>query len=579
MSQEPKKEFFISYNKADITWAEWIAWELEAAGHLTILQAWDFRPGFNFALRMNQALKEAERILAVLSPEYLAAEFTQSEWATGFGKDPKGEKGLLLPVRVKDCSLEGVLQHIVYIDLVNLGEEAARSELLNGVRTERAKPRVKPSFPGATRPPSRRSVFPGTLPAVWNVPHQRNQHFLGREPLLEGLHAALRSGGEGERRQALYGVGGVGKTQVAVEYAYRYAGDYSFVWWLRAEEPAVLAADYAGMYGKLEMPPADAKDPKYVNDEVRRALEGRDGWLLVFDNAVRPEDVLEYLPGGGHVIITSRAAGWGGAGVAEREVEPLSDEAAADFLLKRTPERTAAAALAAALGNLPLALDQAAAYAAQAGLSLAGYLELFRALGPEVAARTTGAEEYPPALAMPFYTLFGRLQAESPAAAELLNLCAFLAPDQVPLEVLKEVGAYLHPALALSASNPETLSALAFTLQDYSLAKVRGGRFLTFHHLVQAAARDRLDDDAKRMWAGTAVRLFQHALTLDEAVYGPDHPGVVTDLNNLGAALQNLGDLDGARIIFERALRILRDALGEDHPSTLLAKEKLEGLK
>ncbi|MBC7930021.1 MAG: toll/interleukin-1 receptor domain-containing protein, partial [Rubrivivax sp.] len=101
MQQESKKQFFISYNKADLTWAEWIAWELEAAGYAAILQAWDFRPGFNFALRMQQASKEAERVIAVLSPDYLTAEFTQPEWAVAFGKDPKGEKGLLLPIRVR----------------------------------------------------------------------------------------------------------------------------------------------------------------------------------------------------------------------------------------------------------------------------------------------------------------------------------------------------------------------------------------------------------------------------------------------------------------------------------------------
>ncbi|HJQ32012.1 MAG TPA: TIR domain-containing protein [Pyrinomonadaceae bacterium] len=337
MGQESKKQFFISYNKADITWAEWIAWELEEAGYATILQAWDFRPGFNFAIRMNQALKEAERVVAVLSPEYLAAEFTQSEWATGFGKDPKGEKGLLLPIRVKECDLEGLLQQIVYIDLVNLEEATARTTLLDGVKTDRAKPPVKPRFPGASQSAALPSVFPGNLPMLWNVPHQRNPYFIGREDLIGDLHADLNSGRAGSRAQTVYGSGAVGKTQVAIEYAYRHAGEYDIVWWLRSEEPAVLAADYAGMYGKLGLLPADTNDQGYMNETVRRALEARDRWLLVFDNAVRAEDLLDYVPrgGGGHVLVTSRNAGWDAVG-AEREVEPLSADDAAEFLFKKT---------------------------------------------------------------------------------------------------------------------------------------------------------------------------------------------------------------------------------------------------
>ena len=179
-------------------------------------------------------------------------------------------------------------------------------------------------------------------------------------------------------------------------------------------------------------------------------------------------------------------------------------------------ERAAAAALAEALGNLPLALEQAAAYATRAGLSLADYLGLFRASRPEVEARATGSEEYPPALATTFDISFTRLQTESPAAAELLTLCAFLAPDEVPLEILKDGAGHLPPALAAAAADPEALAALAATLQTYALAKVRGGSFLTLHHFVQAAARDRLSEDDRKTWAGTAVHLMNAAFPYED---------------------------------------------------------------
>lgn len=332
--QEAKKHFFISYNKADITWAEWIAWELEREGYATTIQAWDFRPGFNFATMMQQKLKTADRIIAVLSKDYLESDYTQSEWNTAYLKDPKGEKGILLPVRIGACDPEALLQGIVHIDLVGLDEEAARAELLEGVKTERAKPPVKPIFPGASRQPAQPSVFPGDLPPVWNVPHQRLQNFYERGGLLAELRDSLDSGAS--RGVAVHGRGGVGKTQIAVEYAYRHAADYELVWWVRAEESASLAADYAGLYRKLNLAPADTNDQSYMNKTVRGWLEENDGWLLVFDNAVRPEDIGDFVPrkGGGHFLVTSRERGWNSL-CAEREIQPLASDDAANFLLRR----------------------------------------------------------------------------------------------------------------------------------------------------------------------------------------------------------------------------------------------------
>jgi hypothetical protein len=157
-----KKDFFVSYNRADRNWAEWIAWQLEEAGYTTIIQAWDFRPGGNFVIEMQRAAEQARRTLAVLSPDYLQALYTQPEWAAAFAQDPTGEKGMLLPVRVRECELKGLLSQIVYIDLVGLGQEPAKQELIAGVKEDRAKPAIAPSFPGAVKhATSERPDFPG----------------------------------------------------------------------------------------------------------------------------------------------------------------------------------------------------------------------------------------------------------------------------------------------------------------------------------------------------------------------------------------------------------------------------------
>jgi hypothetical protein len=144
-------DFFISYNREDRAWAEWVAWQLEATGYKTKLQAWDFRPGSNFVLEMNQASIEADRTIAILSPSYLASLFCRPEWATAFAQDPTSQKGMLIPVRVRECELKGLLSQIVYIDLVGLEETAAKKTLFDGVRHKRGKPTRPPHFPGAMR--------------------------------------------------------------------------------------------------------------------------------------------------------------------------------------------------------------------------------------------------------------------------------------------------------------------------------------------------------------------------------------------------------------------------------------------
>jgi TIR domain len=156
------KDFFISYNKADRSWAEWIAWQLEAANYTTVLQAWDFLPGSNFVLAMQDAAVQATRTIAVLSPNYLTSRFTQPEWATAFAQDPTGEQGLLVLVRVQDCDSHGLLPQLIYIDMVNLDESAARMALLTGLHRGRAKPLDAPPFPGATQDSiAKKPPFPG----------------------------------------------------------------------------------------------------------------------------------------------------------------------------------------------------------------------------------------------------------------------------------------------------------------------------------------------------------------------------------------------------------------------------------
>jgi len=160
-----KSHFFISYNQVDRSWAEWVAWQLEQSGYKTVIQAWDFRPGSNFVLEMDKATKEVERIIVVLSQDYLDASFTHTEWTAALAQDPEGKRGTLLPVRVRECESKGLMAQVIFIDLVGLEEEPARKRLLDGVHRGRAKPPIPPYYPGALQHSSpEQPLFPGGLP-------------------------------------------------------------------------------------------------------------------------------------------------------------------------------------------------------------------------------------------------------------------------------------------------------------------------------------------------------------------------------------------------------------------------------
>jgi TIR domain len=157
-------DFFISYNRTDASWAEWVAAVLEENGFAVRIQAWDFVPGSNFVLEMNQAAQAASRTIAIVSPDYLNSKFGASEWAAAFAKDPEGSGRQLIPVRVREGQIEGLLKQIVYIDLVGKTESAARLALLNGVSGRRAKPTEQPQFPGIgpSEQRARTRAFPGS---------------------------------------------------------------------------------------------------------------------------------------------------------------------------------------------------------------------------------------------------------------------------------------------------------------------------------------------------------------------------------------------------------------------------------
>jgi Tfp pilus assembly protein PilF len=459
------------------------------------------------------------------------------------------------------------------------------------------------------------------------MPHPRNDDFVGRKRLLRQLRRALRPEAGDSRAvalvQAIHGLGGVGKTQLAIRYVYEHAADYDAVLWLTADPPAKLASDYADLARPLGLP--EATRTTDVNEQiaaVRRWLEsdGSGRWLLVFDNAESPEALRDYLPArhAGHVLITSRRPRW------ERpartiEVQTMERRESVRLLLGRSGQSDAVAAgeLAEALGDLPLALAQAAGYLADSGLSFADYLDLFRQRRAELLQRGEPPDTYRLTVFATFDLALR--QIDRAEVEDLVGLIACLAPDEIPRQLLQAgLGDPLRLADALAA------------LGRHSLIQA-GPQVVEVHRLVQAVAWDRMPPEAQARQAERAVRLlegafpgesqdvrtweeckalqphadhatrlaeqcqvaldtvgklldrvgvfdeyrarlreararFRRVLAIKETAFGPEDPRIARTLGNLGNVAQKQGDLSGARALQERALRIFEAAYGPEHP-------------
>jgi hypothetical protein len=492
---QPGWDFFISYTQADRAWAEWIAWVLEEDGYRVLVQAWDFVPGSNWIQGMQAGATRAARTIAVLSPAYLESKYGAAEWQAAWAADPEGTQRKLLVTRVKECDRPGFLAGVVGVDLFGTAEAKASARLRRMVSSAikgRAEPAVAPVFPGRAVP--REPRFPGAMPTVWKVPAGRNPNFTGRGQELAALAAALVCGST-VTVQSLRGMGGIGKTQLATEYAHAHAGDYDLVYWIAAEEPATIADQFTALAGQLGLDPVP--DPEILQGQVHDGLRRVPGWLLVFDNADAVEDIRAWLPGGplpprvpGHVIVTTRRGGFAALGKV-MELDVLDLPSAVTLLQKRVPDLddSLAQEIAGELGRLPLALEQAAAYLDRSAMPAGDYLGLLRRRAAELYARgqVSGRRD---TIATLWDITLERISTEDPAAVVLLELCAYLAPEPIPLNLFSLHADLLPQPLSAAAPDPLAFSEVIGTLVDYSLAK-RTQSGLQLHRLVQGVIRAR----------------------------------------------------------------------------------------
>ena len=444
------------------------------------------------------------------------------------------------------------------------------------------------------QPPQTRPRGPVGLPPVWNLPYAANPAFTGRAAILDALQAGLSRELGMVRPQVITGTGGVGKTALAVEYAWAHRADYDAVWWVHAETAASMHGDYADLAPQLGL--GQDPDQDAMVAVVRDWLEDNPRWLLIFDNADDPAAIIPLLPqaGDGHVIVTSQQEDDLGGRADLVPLDVLTEQEATQFLLTRTGQTDLAAAgeLADALGCLPLALEQAGAFIAQtAVITLARYLELFRQNSLKLLSRGRQQGSYQHTVDTTWELSLQRLRQETPAATELLSLLAFLAPDDLPWQLLASHADQLPETLAGAAVDEVALAEVIDALRRYSLVTVSGDALST-QRLLQAVLREDLDEAARQQWAAAAIgllgasfpdesydvrtwpdcqRLLSHVLA---ATGHAERLGVQAALegtswllDRAAGYLQGRAQFTQAKVLYERALAIDEATLGPDHPN------------
>lgn len=435
-------------------------------------------------------------------------------------------------------------------------------------------------------------------PNVFNAP-PRSAHFTGRDELLNILAAQLDQHQTGAIVQAgaIHGLGGVGKTQLAIEYAHRRANHYGLIWWLPAEESVTLASRLAALARQLGVP--DHPNQDFVLAGLWAKLSRSQRWLLIYDNADSPEMLDGYRPpvGNGHILITSRNPAW--QGIAQPiPIDVLSRAESVAFLLSRTrsTDEATAAQLADLLGDLPLALEQAAAYIDETANTILRYLSLFRDRARDL-LQLGQPTSYPHTVAVTFSLALQQARARVPAAGELLCLLSFLSADDVPRSLVADHATSLPESLAVATSDPLSYDQALATLARLALIKLTPSS-IGVHRLVQAVTRHTLAPVEAEQWASAAIRLLYaafpsdshmatarsacsellpHALTAIEhsRSIGVESVTSASLLNLAGSYLWSRSELHQAQALLESALEIREKELGPNHSSSATSHNNL----
>jgi tetratricopeptide (TPR) repeat protein len=483
------------------------------------------------------------------------------------------------------------------------------------------------------------------MPALWNIPYPRNAFFTGRELLLQQLAETWKRD-QSTAPQALSGLSGIGKTHIAVEYAHLHRQEYQAVLWVHAETREELISGYLTLAELLNLPEKYAATPHLVIEAVKTWLQTQRSWLLILDHIDDIDMVDEFVPPvcGGHLLITTQLQA---TGTRTRciEIDPLPQDVGALFLLHRArvvplgvdlrnidaSDLVAAREICTASGGLPLALDQAGAFIEELQCSLQDYQERYRThQGLLLQRRGKTASDHPEPVATTWSLPLEKVKQRSPLATDLLQMCALLHPDAIPMELVAQVATNLGSHHAAALEDALALDEAIATLGAYSLIHRNAKeKTLSIHRLVQVVLRDSMDKPTRRLWAERTVQtvnrvfpevsfptwplcerylphafacvelieheqftgreaarllyqagcyllerarafeaypLLEQALIMSEQQYGLEHAETASMVDRLAQCLRLQGKYVEAEPLYQQALAIREKLLGADHP-------------
>lgn len=582
---------FAGFNRA---WAAWIGDRLERRGLRVVFLRWD-SPAETPLVDLLRDLKLAEgRILIVVSEWYFQlGPRTQEEWNTALREVVAPDASRFAAVSVTTAPVPSATAVLAPASLANLGADEAERRLLE--RLDLMYETLPESPEGSRRGPR----FPAAMPEVWGGVPRRNTRFTGRESLLNDAYHLLQGAEPGAGVVTLHGMSGVGKTQLAAEYVYRFGSEYDVVWWVNAEKRVTYRRLLAELAPKLGLRTGQEYGERLraVRDSLRRG-DPYARWLLILDGADEPDQVWDMVPTGpGHVIITSRNPEWSEHNSKLLEVPVYARDESVAFIRRRAPRLTEREAdqLADALEDLPLLLDQTAGWLNDSDLSVRDYIALLDGGIDSDVVKVSA--DFPLAFQTAWSILLNKLRETVPESVDLLRLCTFFAPGFVPVRLLKEMPSdELPEQIAGLVNDPLLWNKAINQLRQYSVVRLEShetaldeaassGEALYLHRMVHqivhkdmpeadrqefievvrralAAADPRRPTDPD-LWPGYA-EIVPHLKYAD--VLQTKDPSVQRLVFNCLRYMYFSGEYASGIKLGERAMKAWRTLLGDSHP-------------
>ncbi|MBI2423301.1 MAG: tetratricopeptide repeat protein [Candidatus Hydrogenedentes bacterium] len=423
---------------------------------------------------------------------------------------------------------------------------------------------------------------------VHNIPFMRNAHFTGRDAMLSALHNTLRISSWVQLNEPFGGIGGAGKTQLALEYSYRFGGHYGLVWWIYGERVSQIAAAFAQISEKLRLLPGKTPTQSEEIEAVRQWLSANGNWLIVLDGVEQPYDFKRFLPDSdtGKLLITSRHE-QPSLPFTVIPVTYFTAQEALHYLHTMTgrPPDAAMEAVAKGMGGMPLALSLAGAYCRGAGMTFLDYGRQLQAQLEKLKPRQRDARAL---LAAILLTHFDHLAKTNLACLDLAAFCAYLSPEDISLPFLKGAAESLPPRLGKHLSNPESTNKLIGALKSLGLVSLHEHSLET-HPLIQVITRELMNQEQRHTWAAAALRATESAFPVEQAYthaipgctrllghsltaayhagsyeIEPELTGAL--LNQVGLYLYGCNEPVEAQVCYERSIALARRLHGDLHP-------------